>query len=190
MTEITQDHLQLSMAPLRPRFPGMEEAMNTRVAWLVCGIVLFGAYGVLALMTPSASGPPEIRLTSPPSDLSPKLAGLFGVWESAGDGGNGETLVVERINETRAVIVRFSAHPLPGHPEAGWERVVARVHRDGTIQWGYPVRFTLGLGENGATLETETEGVRAIVRTSLTKVGVTDYPGGATFRTILTKAVQ
>lgn len=160
--------------------------MNPRAAWVLTGILLVGGYTAVVVLSPA--GPPEVRITPPAPDLAPRLAGLSGAWEVS-EGRPGQ-LVVERVNETRAVIVHFWEHELPGHPTAGWERVVARVQRDGTIQWGYPVRFALRLAEDGATLETETERAGDVVRTTLTKVSAMGNPSGATPHAILTKAVQ
>ncbi len=53
--------------------------MSMRAAWLLCAIIVFGAYGVLAIMTPYLSVPPEISITLPAPELSPKLAGLSGM---------------------------------------------------------------------------------------------------------------
>lgn len=150
--------------------------MNPRIAWLVCAIVLFGAYGVLAFMAPSVSGPPEIRITLPPPDLSPKLAALSGVWESTDEGGRMHTLVVERIDEARATILLSGRNHPPGYPSGGWERVRARVLRDGAVEWGYPVRFTLRIGEDDARLEGQIERAGAAARMTFKKVGTFASP--------------
>ena len=145
--------------------------MTMRASWLLCGLVIFGAYGVLAIMAPSLSEPPEISITLPSPDLSPKLAALSGVWE-ADPGGNAATrVVVERIDETRASILLIGGNHPPGYPHEGWERVRARVLRDGGVQWGYPVRFTLRVTEDGTTLESQIERAGAVARTTLKKVG-------------------
>ncbi len=90
--------------------------MTMRASWLVCGIVLVGAYGVLAIMAPSLSEPPEISITLPSPDLAPKLSTLSGVWE-ADRGGNAATrVVVERIDETRATILLIGRNHPPGYP--------------------------------------------------------------------------
>jgi hypothetical protein len=161
--------------------------MNTRIAWLVCAIVLFGAYGVLALMAPSISGPPEIRITPPPPDLSPKLAALSGVWESTDEGGRMHTLVVERIDEARATILLIGRNHPPGYPSGGWERVRARVLRDGGVEWGYPVRFTLRVAGDGATFDEGQEKAEAATRRVLRKVGAFIPPTEVTYRATLTK---
>jgi len=164
--------------------------MNTRIAWLVCGIVLFGAYGVLALMAPSVSGPPEIRITLPPPDLSPKLAALSGVWESTEERGGVQKLVVERIDETRATILLTGRNHPPGYPSNGWERVRARVLRDGGVEWGYPVRFTLRIAEDEARLDSQIERGGVATRLTFTKVGTFLIPSEPTPRATLTEAAD
>jgi hypothetical protein len=141
--------------------------MSTRAAWLLCGIVVFGAYGVLAIMTPSLSGPPEFQITPPTPDLSPKLAALSGVWQPADGGAVASQVVVERIDEARATVLLIRRNHSPGFPNGGWVRVRARILRDGCVRWGYPVQFTLRIAEDGATLETEQGG--AVTLTALKK---------------------
>lgn len=141
--------------------------MSTRAAWLACGIVVIGACVVLAFMAPE--GRPVIHIVPPSRDLAPNLAGLSGIWQAT-EGRPGQ-LVVERINDTWAVIVHSWADQPRGNPNGGWERVMARVQPDGIIQWGYPVRFTLRLIEDGATLESRIERAEATARTTLKKVG-------------------
>lgn len=148
--------------------------MSTRVAWLACGIVVVGTCLVLAFIAPQE--PPVIHIVPPAPNLAPKLAGLSGMWEAA-EGRPGQ-LVVERINETRAVIVHSWAAQQTGHPSGGWERVMARVQPDGSIQWGYPVHFTLRLVEDGTTLESQTERAGAVVRTTLKRVVASGSPSG------------
>jgi hypothetical protein len=146
--------------------------MRTRMAWLLCATVVFGAYGVLALMTSAPSEPPEMRITPPAPNLAPKLAALSGMWESAQDSLPPTRVVVERIDETRASLLLLIGpnHP-SGYPCAGWERVRARVLRDGGIEWGYPERFTLRLAEDAATLEGQLARSGVTARTTLKKVG-------------------
>ncbi len=145
--------------------------MTIRASWLLCGIVIFGAYGVLAIMTPTVSEPPEVSITLPAPDLSPKLSTLSGVWESDSEGPAAMRVVVERIDETRASILLIGRNHPPIFPHEGWERVRARVLRDGGVQWGYPVRFTLRVAEDGITLEHQIERAGAVARTTLKKVG-------------------
>ncbi len=80
-------------------------------------------------------------------------------------------MVVERIDETRASLLLIGPNHPPGYPHDGWERVRARVLRDGGIEWGYPVRFTLRIAADGATLEAKIERAGATARTTLKKVG-------------------
>ena len=162
--------------------------MNIRAAWLLCGIVVVGAYGVLAFMSPSLSGPPEMSITLPPPNLSPKLASLSGVWEPAQGDFALTRVVVERIDETRATILLTGRNHPPGYPDGGWERVRARVLREGSVEWGYPVRFTLRIAEDGATLETQTERAGATAWTTLKKVGAFASPSVPTPRAVLTTA--
>ena len=143
--------------------------MSLRAAWLLCGIVVVGCYGVLAVMTPAPPGTPELQITLPAPDLAPQLAALPGVWEAGQDGLAPSRVVVEQINETRATLLLIGPHHPPGYPKSGWERVRAQVHPDGRIEWGYPVRFTLRLAADGATLETTRDGAAA--GTILKKVG-------------------
>ncbi len=158
--------------------------MTLRASWLLCGIVIFGAYGVLAIMAPSVSAPPEISITLPAPDLAPKLSTLSDVWE-AGPGGNAATrLVVERIDETRATILLIGRYP-----HEGWERVRARVIRDGGVQWGYPVRFTLRLAKEGASLEQQRGFGEAVALTTLKKVGAFVKVTGGKSEAMLTTAV-
>jgi hypothetical protein len=163
--------------------------MTLRASWLLCGIVIFSAYGVLAIMAPSVSAPPEISITLPAPDLAPKLSTLSGVWE-ADPGGNAATrLVVERIDETRATILLIGRNHPPGYPHEGWERVRARVLRDGGVQWGYPVRYTLRVTEDGTTLERQIERAGAVARTTLKKVGTFVNVTGPRSEAMLTTAV-
>ena len=114
---------------------GEEDAMSTRAAWLLCGIVVFGAYTVLALNSPMLSGPPRITITPPSPDLSPKLAALSGVWEPDQHSFPTTRVVVEQINETWATILLTARADSPGYPNGGWERVRARVSPDGEVRW-------------------------------------------------------
>jgi hypothetical protein len=145
--------------------------MTIRASWLLCGIGTFGAYGVLAIMTPTLSEPPEISITLPAPDLSPKLSTLSGVWETDSGGTATMRVVVERIDETRATILLIGRNHPPGYPHEGWERVRARILRDGGVQWGYPVRFTLRVAEDGTTVEYQIERAGAVARATLKKVG-------------------
>jgi hypothetical protein len=164
--------------------------MTIRASWLLCGIVIFGAYGVLSTMPPSLSEPPEISITLPSPDLSPKLSTLSGVWE-ADPGDNAATrMVVERIDETQATILLIGRNHPPGYPHEGWERVRARVLRDGSVQWGYPVKFTLRVANDGVTLEHQGESDEAIARTTLKKVGAFGNVTGPKPEAMLTKAVN
>ena len=142
--------------------------MSIRSAWILCAIVVLGAYGVLASMTPSLSVPPEIRITLPAPDLAPKLAALSGVWEPLQGGDRTSQVVVERINESRATLLLIGPNHPPGFPKGGWERVRATVLRDGAVEWGYPERFTLRIAEDGATLASEGSGT--VTRTLLRRV--------------------
>lgn len=163
--------------------------MNMRSAWLLCGIVVFGAYAVLVLMTPTLSGPPQIRITPPAPDLAPKLAALSGVWEAVQGGVAPTRVVVERIDETRATLLLIGRDYPPGYSNGGWERVRARVLRDGGVQWGYPVRFTLRIAEDWATLEVQAERAGAAARTTLKKLGAYASPSKFTPQATPTRAI-
>jgi len=143
--------------------------MSIRSAWILCAIVVLGAYGVLASMTPSLSVPPEIRITLPAPDLAPKLAALSGVWEPVQGVDITSRVVVERIDEARATLLLIGPNHAPGFPRGAWERVRATVLRDGAVEWGYPERFTLRIALGGATLASESPG--AVTQTLLRKVG-------------------
>jgi hypothetical protein len=167
-------------------FEGKEEAMSTRAAWLLCGILVVGVCTVLAFMAPA--GLPHIHIVPPSPDLAPGLAGLSGVWE-ASEGRPGQ-VVVERINETRAVIVHSWADQPPGDPSGGWERVMARVLPNGGVQWGFPVRFTLRLAKDGVTLEGQIERAGVAARTILKKKGASVALTGSSHHTMQTTGVQ
>ena len=142
--------------------------MSTRTAWLLGGLVIFGACAGLLLMTPSLSGPPEIRVTPPAPELPAELAAFSGVWEFGDGQAMADRVVVERIDETRATLLLTGRNHPPRYPAGGWERVKAQVLPDGRLQWGYPVRFILRLAADGATLEAERAG--AATRMTLRKV--------------------
>jgi hypothetical protein len=122
---------------------------------------IFGVYAIfgvvfagLALLAPA--GPPAFRVEPPSANLAPGLAALSGVWEATE--GPTRQVVVEWISGTQALILlTWDDHSL-GQSNRGWERVHAHVSRDCTVQWGYPVRFTLKLIEAGAVLEQERVG--------------------------------
>jgi len=162
--------------------------MTTRAAWLVCGIVVFGAYTVLAVRTPTPLGSPEIRITPPSPHLAPRLAALSGVWEPAQRSFAATRVVVEQINETWATILLTGRGDSPENPNGGWERVRARVSPDGEVRWGYPVRFALRVAEDGATLEGKSERAGVAARTTFKKVGAFVGLAGVTPQTTLTEA--
>ena len=167
---------------------GEEDAMTTRAAWLLCGIVVFGAYTVLAINSPMLSGPPKITITPPSPDLAPKLAALSGVWEPDQRSFPTTRVVVEQINETWATILLTGRDSSPGYPNGGWERVRARVFPDGEVRWGYPVKFALRVAEDGTTLEGKSERAGVAARTTLRKVGAFVGLAGVTSQATLTEA--
>jgi hypothetical protein len=164
--------------------------MTSRAAWLLCGFGVIGAYVVLALCSPTLSGPPEIRITPPAPALGAKLAALSGVWEPTQDAILASRVVVEQIDESRATLLLIGRNHPPGYPN-GWERVRARVLGDGQIQWGYPTRFTLRLAESGATLETRIERAGATASMTYKKAGAfVNLPGSSTVQAAITKIEQ
>ncbi len=160
--------------------------MSTRVVRLVCGILLVGAFGVaLTFHLPVLSGPPEIRITPPAPDLNPKLAALSGMWEAAQETlASTRVVVVEQINETRASLL------LIGPTRGGWQRVRARVSPTGSIEWGFPVIFTLRLLEDGTTLESQVRRVGPLAQTTRKTVGTFVSPSGPTVHAAPIKVVQ
>jgi hypothetical protein len=169
---------------------GEEDAMTTRAACLLCGIVVFGAYTVLALNSPMLPGPPNIKITPPSPDLAPKLAALSGVWEPAQRSFPTTRVVVEQINETWATILLTGREDSHENSNGGWERVRARVFPDGEVRWGYPVRFALRIAEDGATLEGKSERAGVATRTTLKKVGAFVDLTGLTTQATLTEPVR
>ena len=135
----------------------------------------FLGIGMLAVLSPLPSGPPEMRITPPAAALAPRLAGLSGAWEDTTGGQAVTRVVVERIDETRATILQYWPDGGAGHRRDGWEREIAHVLRDGTVRWGYPLRHTLRLTEDGALIETEGVGLPA--RMVLRKSGHGDLAG-------------
>ncbi len=141
---------------------------------------------VLALMTPLCRNRQRSASRSP---RSPKLSTLSGVWEADPGGNTATRVVVERIDETRATILLIGRNHPPGYPHEGWERVRARVLRDGGVQWGYPVRFTLRVAEDEASLEQQRESDEAVALTILKKVGAFVNVTGPKSEAMLTTAV-
>ncbi len=160
--------------------------MSTRVVRLVCGILLVGAFGVaLTFQFPARSGPPEIRITPPAPDLDPKLAALSGMWEAPQESlASTRVVVVEQITESRANLL------LIGPTRGGWQRIRGRVSPTGSIEWGFPVIFTLRLLEDGTTLESQVRRVEPLARTTLKKVGAFVRLSEPTVHAALIKAVQ
>ncbi len=144
--------------------------MRTRARWLFWGSVICGAGGLLAIMGPPGGDLPGLRITLPAPDLTPHLAALAGVWEPTAGGGAGPRVVVARIDETRATLLHYRPNHPAGHPSGGWDRVRARVLRDGGVQWDSSTQFTLRLAEGGATLEEQNEAGELVTRLSLKKV--------------------
>jgi hypothetical protein len=99
------------------------------------------------------------------------LASFSGIWEGSEDGVLPNRLVVEQIRPTWANIVYQWADSSTRHVRAGRERVLARMLPDGTLRWGYPVRFTLELADNGMSIKGRMERGGAASTFTLKKVG-------------------
>lgn len=146
--------------------------MKTRIAFLVCLIVLLVGYAASGKNGGPVLESPEIRITPPAPDLPPKVVALSGVWEATQAGLGPSRVAVERINETWASMLQFWPEPPPGYHNGGWKRVRARVLPNGELLWGYPVKFTLRIAEDGTTLESKMERSGATTTTTtLRKVG-------------------
>jgi hypothetical protein len=148
-----------------------EEAMKIRIAFLACVVVALAGYTVSGKAPELLSEPPDFRITPPPPDLSIKVAALSGVWEATQTELGPSRVIVERINETWASMLQFWPDPPAGYHNGGWKRVRARVLPNGELLWGYPVKFTLRLAEDGVTLESKMERAGAITTTTLKRVG-------------------
>lgn len=94
-----------------------------------------------------------MRFTPPSPDLPPALAAFSGIWEDPQGGVLPSRLIVEEIHPEWATVVYLWADHPAGYFRGGWERVRARVVRGGKLRWGYPVRFTLELAEDGMSIE-------------------------------------
>ncbi len=160
--------------------------MTARLVRLVCGILLIGAFGVaLTFQLPVQSTAPQIRITLPAPDLDPKLAALSGIWEAAQESlASTRVVVVEQITDTRADLL------LIGPTRGGWQRVRGRVSPAGSIEWGFPVIFTLRLLGDGSTLESQVRRVEPLARTTLAKVGTFVSLREPTVQAALIQAVQ
>jgi hypothetical protein len=132
--------------------------MIPRIALLVCLIVLLAGFARSAKISDSSySQPPVFTITSPPSDVSPMVAALSGMWVATNAGIGPTHVVVERINETWASMLQYWPAPPPGYTYGGWKRFRARVLPTGELLWGYPAKFKLRIAEDGITLESKIE---------------------------------
>jgi hypothetical protein len=145
--------------------------MKARIAFLVFLIVVLIGFAAFGKNESPVLEYPEIRITPPPPDLPSKVVALSGVWEATQAGFGPSRVAVERINETWASMLQFWPEPPPGYHNAGWKRVRARVLPNGELLWGYPVKFTLRIAEDGTTLESRMERSGASTTTTLRKVG-------------------
>ena len=145
--------------------------MKTRVIFLVCLTVAITGYVASGKIAGSISALPEITITPPPSDLTPKVAALSGIWEATQAGVGPSRVVVERIDETWASVLQFWPDQPAEHAKGDWKRISARVSPNGELRWGYPVKFTLRVTEDGTTLESKTERAGTSVTTMLRRVG-------------------
>lgn len=145
--------------------------MKARVVFLVCLAVAIAGYVASGKIAGSISALPEITIIPPPPDLTPKVAALSGIWEAIQPGVGPSRVVVERIDETWASVLQFWPGQPVGHTKGDWKRISARVSPNGELRWGYPVKFTLRVTEDGTTLESKTERAGTSVTTILRKVG-------------------
>jgi hypothetical protein len=145
--------------------------MQTRVVFLVCLTVAFAGYVDSGKIVGSMTAAPEFRITPPPPDLAPRVAALSGIWEATQTGIGPSRVVVERIDEAWASVLQFWPDQPAEHAKGDWKRVSARVSPNGELRWGYPVKFTLRVTEDGTTLESKVERAGATVTTMLRKVG-------------------
>ncbi|HSB72082.1 MAG TPA: hypothetical protein VLT62_22360 [Candidatus Methylomirabilis sp.] len=141
--------------------------------------ILLGGY-IASEIVSAIPGPGEISITPPSPDLAPDVAALSGAWETVGGAVGPHRVVVERIDETWATILyAWPDHPA-GHSKGGWQRVSARVLGHGELRWGYPVRFTLRIAEDGATLESKVERAGAAAMTTLKRLEPARLAAGPT----------
>lgn len=144
--------------------------MKARVAVSLGVAVLVVGYMAAGSIRATLPGRPGTQITPPSAYLPPELASFSGIWEGSEDGVLPNRLIVEEIFPTWASIVYHWADSPTGNVKAGRARVLARVLPDGRLRWGYPVRFTLELADDGMSIKGSIERAGAASRFTLKKV--------------------
>jgi hypothetical protein len=83
------------------------------------------------------------------------LGPLCGVWEGTWHGGLSSRLVITHASGDTATVFHAWGDHLPGPLKAGWAQARAMIQPDGSLQWGYPGKFSFRPSASGQALEGE-----------------------------------
>ena len=134
---------------------------------ILAGIV--GGFALLDTEIPPAS-PSRQDAAGQAGDADTCQGLVCGVWEGTWNGGLASRLVIAQASEGTATVYHaWGDHP-GGPLKAGWEQARAKLLPDGSLQWGYPGRFSLRPTADGRQLDGEYAWGSQIARITLRRV--------------------